>query len=62
MASLIDLLYPRVWKGEGMEKIWWKPSARGTLDVRCFYKALQIPFSYSFSVEDCVKLQSSFKD
>ena len=62
MASLIDLLYSGVWKGEGVDKIWWKPSAWGTLDVRSFYKALEIPFSYSFSVEDCVELQSAFKD
>ena len=44
----MDLLHSEVWKGEGVDGLWWKPASRGIFDVRSSYRVFQSPSQLSF--------------
>ena len=39
VASFMDLIYLGSWRTSGADKMCWKPSPRGVLDVRSYYRA-----------------------
>ena len=45
----------------GVDKMCWKLSPRGVFDVRSYYRALQPPNPYFFSMETAVETKSAYK-
>jgi hypothetical protein len=59
LASFYKCLYDCKLRGEGRDKLWWVHSCKGLFEVKSFYRALSPRGSVSFSMEECLEVQSS---
>jgi hypothetical protein len=59
LFSFYKRLYDCKLRGKGRDKLWWVHSCKGLFEVKSFYRVLSPLGSVSFSMEECLEVQSS---